>query len=191
MRAAGDRSATGRRSRGWAVLTISLLTAFLTSLFIGAAAASAAAPNIVSGAPPQATMSQPYFHQYAAIGDVDFSFVVSSGELPPGINLGSNGALTGTPSVPGSYTFSVVAYGPTGASYPRTDTVVVGGDAATLSLQPLPPAEGFYSLSKRAVSWSGALAMRNAALPVFGGNRSTPLFPARAPWYDFGSSFGC
>ena len=40
-------------------------------------------------------------------GTAPFDFSVVSGTLPPGASLGTNGRLTGTPSTPGNFTFTV------------------------------------------------------------------------------------
>ena len=130
------------------VLTISLLTAFLTSLFIGAGTANAAITILAP--PPPAAIDTYYNFQYGAVGENNVSYSIVGGQLPPGLNLSPSGQLSGTPYAEGTYGFTV-----------------------------------------RAVSWSGASATRNDAIPVFGGNRLPQLVPPRPPWCDFGSSLGC
>lgn len=51
---------------------------------------------------------------------VPVSFAITSGSLPAGLTLGANGAITGTPSTPGVYTFVVTA-----TNGPRTATASV------------------------------------------------------------------
>lgn len=41
--------------------------------------------------------------------EVPYTTSVTSGSLPPGLSLGTDGVLSGTPTTPGSYTFTVRA----------------------------------------------------------------------------------
>jgi hypothetical protein len=60
------------------------------------------------------------------------SYSVFSGSLPPGINLNtSTGALTGTPTTPGTYNFVIRATGPGGSTDTGTLTILVYGDLRT------------------------------------------------------------
>lgn len=45
----------------------------------------------------------------ASGGTSPYSYALSAGSLPPGIGMNASGALSGTPTVPGTYNFSVVA----------------------------------------------------------------------------------
>jgi hypothetical protein len=53
------------------------------------------------------TTGTPYTATLAASGGGSQSWTVTSGSLPDGITLGSNGVVSGTPSSAGSYTFTV------------------------------------------------------------------------------------
>jgi hypothetical protein len=62
-------------------------------------------------------------------GNTPYTWTVTTGNLPPGLNLSSLGAIAGTPTIAGTYTFTIHA---TDASAPnRTDT-------ATLTVQVQP-----------------------------------------------------
>jgi hypothetical protein len=52
-------------------------------------------------------LNAPYSFQLTASGGGSQSWSVQSGNLPPGITLGSNGVLSGTPTTAGDYTFVV------------------------------------------------------------------------------------
>jgi hypothetical protein len=54
-----------------------------------------------------ATSGTAYSVTLAASGGGSLSWTVSSGSLPPGLSLGSNGVLSGTPTAAGSYSFAV------------------------------------------------------------------------------------
>lgn len=63
------------------------------------------------------TAGTAYSASFSASGAVaPYSFAVTSGSLPPGLGLSAGGALTGTPSASGSFTFSVVATDSNGQS---------------------------------------------------------------------------
>ena len=68
-------------------------------------------------------------------GPGPYSFSVASGALPPGLTLGSGGALSGTPTRAGSYTFTVGATGvnATPASKTYTLNVKLGIGVQTLA----------------------------------------------------------
>jgi hypothetical protein len=59
--------------------------------------------------PPPATVTHPYagFEFTASGGSAPLTWKVSAGQLPPGLTLGSDGSLSGTPSTAGPFTFTV------------------------------------------------------------------------------------
>lgn len=75
--------------------------------------------TIVDSLPPAFTSGPPsspvrtgtsYSHTFTASGNPPPTFSVTAGILPPGLALeGSSGVLSGTPTTPGSYTFTVMA----------------------------------------------------------------------------------
>src|SRR5574343_1021165 len=61
-----------------------------------------------------------------------YTYAVTSGSLPAGLSL-VNGVVTGTPTTPGSYTFTITGTDSTGGDFGSKDyTVVVS--AATISI---------------------------------------------------------
>ena len=125
MRTESNRSATGRRSRGMTVLAISLLTAFLTSLFIGAGTANASLT--LNAPPPPAAIDTYYNFQYSSVGDNNVSYSIVDGQLPPGLSLSPSGELSGTPIAAGTYGFTVRAVSWSGQSAQRNDAIPVFG----------------------------------------------------------------
>ncbi|UHQ25056.1 putative Ig domain-containing protein [Lysobacter sp. 5GHs7-4] len=51
-------------------------------------------------------------------GTAPYSYAVGTGALPPGLSIGGAGAITGTPTTPGSYTFNLIATDSSGGSGP-------------------------------------------------------------------------
>jgi hypothetical protein len=92
----------------------------------GQTVVGAIAPVITSTPPPQfATTGISYGHNYAASGTAPILWGVSSGSLPPGLNLSSQGALLGSPTLAGTYTFSVTATNAGGSSPAQAASILV------------------------------------------------------------------
>ena len=85
------------------------------------------APAITSGAPPSAgVVGQPYTFTFTATGTPAPTFAVTDGALPNGLSLGTvSGMLSGSPTVAGTYTFSVRATNVAGSVTGGPYTIVV------------------------------------------------------------------
>ncbi len=94
------------------------------------------APAVVNG-PANGTVGQPYSSSFTVTGAPPPTVTLVSGEVPPGLSLGSDGALTGTPTKAGSYEFTVQATNPVGI-YSASVTVVI----SPLTRGAVPPAAG-------------------------------------------------
>jgi uncharacterized repeat protein (TIGR01451 family) len=84
---------------------------------------------------PNPTIGTPYNQTLTVLGNVvPLNFVLQDGSLPPGLVLGSNGVISGTPTLFGTFTFHVLAVdlanGCTGSRY---YTLVVGCPIATIT----------------------------------------------------------
>jgi len=60
---------------------------------------------------PDAPINQPYAQQLSATGGSVSSWSLASGALPDGLTLSAGGLISGTPTKPGSFTFTVRANG--------------------------------------------------------------------------------
>ncbi|HEU5003587.1 MAG TPA: IPT/TIG domain-containing protein [Actinomycetota bacterium] len=76
-----------------------------------------------------AVVGQPYSYTFAASGSPAPSFT-ASGTLPPGLTLGSGGALSGTPTSAGSFAFTVVASNSAGTATSAAHTITVAPSAS-------------------------------------------------------------
>jgi hypothetical protein len=103
-----------------------------------------APPITVSLSPmtlPDGTAATAYSQTLTASGaTAPYSFAVTSGALPTGLSLASNGSLTGTPTSAGSFTFTVTAtdsnpcLGPYSGS--QAYTVVIAAAGPVISVAP-------------------------------------------------------
>ncbi len=95
---------------------------------------AASSPSI-GFAPPEATVGEPYSYTPTVSGGVaPYSWSISSGELPTGLSLEpSTGAITGTPTTPGS---NPVTLQVTDSSQPVSQGVTA---SATLTVAAVPP----------------------------------------------------
>ena len=87
-----------------------------------------AAPTFLLDAPPPATIAAPYFYAFTAAGTPAPTYAVAAGTLPAGLTLSVGGLLTGTPTISGDATFTVVAdNGISPAAMGSAHTVTVSG----------------------------------------------------------------
>ncbi len=94
--------------------------------------------QITTSSLPKATAGASYTATLSASGAPSVTWTITSGSLPPGVTLGSNGALNGTPAGAGTYTFTV-----------RVDA---GGRSASKQLQ-LVVAERLTASAQPAETW--------------------------------------
>ncbi|MGA9750840.1 MAG: Ig domain-containing protein, partial [Acidobacteriota bacterium] len=80
------------------------------------------------------TLRLPYSQAITASGGISpFSFAVTSGTLPTGLTLSSSGTLSGIPTVPGTYTFTVTATDASGCTGNRAYSLVIACPAIAVS----------------------------------------------------------
>jgi large repetitive protein len=92
---------------------------------------------------PNGTAAIPYAQTISATGGVSpLGFSIGSGALPAGLTLSTSGTLTGTPTVVGSFTFSVTATDVNGQTGSRSYTLAIA--APTLALT---PASGAFNIA--------------------------------------------
>ena len=94
-------------------------------------------------------------------GIAPYSFSVTAGALPSGLSLGSDAALSGTPTVSGTFNFTVTVTDSTGGSGPATAsravTLVIDLPTITISPSLLPGGTGGQSYTQN-ISASGGIA---------------------------------
>lgn len=96
----------------------------------------------------------------ASLGAAPYSYVVSGGALPTGLSLSTGGALSGTPTVSGGFTFEVTATDAYGAVGTRTYTLDLS--APTIAMT---PAAGAMPGGLRTVAYGQTLTAAGGAGP--------------------------
>jgi Putative Ig domain/Galactose oxidase, central domain len=100
-----------------------------------------------SASPPAGTVSYPYTPVYVGVasgGSPPYAHSVTAGAVPPGLKVGSDGFLVGTPSAAGSFAFTVTATdaAPSPQSASAAVTVVISNPAPPVVSQTPPPPVG-------------------------------------------------
>jgi VCBS repeat-containing protein len=83
---------------------------------------------------PDAIEGRPYSQSLGAgAGTAPYTFAVTAGAMPAGLSLTQAGALSGSPTTPGSYTFTVTATDSDGVEGSRSYTLTVEADDAPVT----------------------------------------------------------
>ncbi|WNL46391.1 putative Ig domain-containing protein [Dyella sp. BiH032] len=105
----------------------------------------------------------------ASGGSGGYTYSLSAGALPPGIALSSAGVVSGTPTTPGSYNFTVTATDGFGFTGSQAYTFTVNAPTITISPATLPAATGStpYSQTLTATGGNGGytFSLLSGALP--------------------------
>jgi uncharacterized protein (TIGR03437 family) len=95
--------------------------------------------SIPSGSLAPGTVGSPYSATLSATGGYSpYTWSVSMGSAPPGLSLGSAGTLSGVPTMPGSFSFGVMATDNSGAVTTASATVTIQPLPLTITTQALP-----------------------------------------------------
>jgi len=107
-------------------------------LFISCA--TGVCPTITVNPPtlPAGTQGTPYSQQLTATGgQAPFTFTVTTGTPPPGLNLTAGGLLSGTPTTPGTFNFTVTATDANTCTGTRNYALFIGNPTqVTIALSP-------------------------------------------------------
>ncbi len=88
--------------------------------------------------PPASSASSPYNYLFTAVGDAPITFSVTAGALPPGLTLSAAGVLSGAPTTPGNYTFTVTASNGVLPNATQVVTVVIAAAPIAVDATPVP-----------------------------------------------------
>jgi hypothetical protein len=87
-------------------------------------------PSITTTTLTPGTVGSPYATSFGATGDAPITWSLVSGTLPPGLTLAADGSLSGTPTGPGSTSFTVKATNSIGSDQ-RLVTLLVNAAVVT------------------------------------------------------------
>lgn len=90
------------------------------------------APPALGGTPPNGTVNRPYHHAFTVTGEPTPSVSVTSGALPDGVTLSSDGVLSGTPTTSDRFEFTVTATNSIGANSDLPVTVTIADTSSPL-----------------------------------------------------------
>lgn len=140
-----------------------------------------AAPTLVlspgSGSLPSATVGGAYSQGFTASGGTaPYTYAITSGSVPTGLSLAANGTLSGTPTVAGSYNFTVTTTdSSTGAGAPFTSshaysvTVAAGAIPVVSAIAPSSgPSSGGTTVTITGTGFGGATAVTFGASSATG-----------------------
>ena len=120
---------------------------------------SGCSPDITSDSPTSGTVGTPYTDDVTATGAPTPEYTVTEGELPPGLELSPTGGLTGTPTTPGTFTFTVTASNGHADDASETYTVTINPAAVVVPGSDTPTGNaGTGSGNGTSKSRSGSLA---------------------------------
>jgi hypothetical protein len=145
---------------------------------------------------PNAVIGQPYTQTFLAVGGTQpYIWTLAGGQVPPGLNLVTNGTLSGTPSTQGTYLFTVrvTDNGGLGNSVTQTYSLTVATGLTITTASPLPNGQvGVVYLQTLAVAggvapytWSLASGTLAPGLTVTNNGGITGT-PTTAGSYTFG-----
>jgi hypothetical protein len=120
-------------------LLILCVAAVLTTLGLAAAPALASAVGgpTIDGVPTSpVTVGDTYSFPYVVTGAPDPTVSVTAGLLPDGLTMDSTGLITGQPTTPGTYDFTVTATNGVPPDAPITSRIVVLPQAPTITGTP-------------------------------------------------------
>jgi hypothetical protein len=139
----------------------------------GSTPPSASSLAVVVSTLPVGTVATPYSTTLSALGGVlPYTWAVTAGSLPTGLSLSASGAITGTPSSPGNFSFTVQvtdATTPTPLTATQTESILV-----TPVSVPVVSTAG----------WSGYSISGNVPFTFVSGTFSVPSLASETPAAD-------
>jgi len=152
------------------------------------------APVFTADTPPDGTEGQPYSYAFAASGHPAPTFSLASGALPPGVDLASDGTLSGTPTQAGSYTFAVSATNSSDTATTPDLTITIAAAAAAPVVTVTSPGAGATVTAPFSVSGSATdgTGVSQVTVELFDLDTASYLQPdgSLGAEYDFPASLG-
>ncbi len=96
-------------------------------------------PLITSDGPPAGQVGLSYSFSYTATGSVTISYTVTSGALPPGLDLSATGTIGGTPTASGTYAGTISATNGTAPDATVSFSITIAAAQPVAIAPPSPP----------------------------------------------------
>lgn len=104
---------------------------------------------------PNGTQGTPYSQTITASGGYgSYTFAVTAGALPDGLNLASGGALSGTPTAVGTFDFTVTATDTAACQGSRAYSITIETACGTITVNPSTLSDGVYSVAYTPVQFT-------------------------------------
>lgn len=178
---------TGYVSKTLTVTIVDSTTPLIQDVVLATLPGTGTPPDIVTVGLVSATRDAAYHEALLASGDAPITWSLNPGStLPAGLGLSADGALSGTPTVAGTFSFTVKATNASGSDTQEL-TLVVAGPAPTETLIPVyrfynaRVGTHFYTPSAEErdmvmVRWPHIFAYEGVAYTVNPANNSQPLY---------------
>lgn len=102
------------------------------------------APTITTASLPGGTVGTAYNQTLAATGDATITWSVASGNLPGGLSLSAAGAITGTPTTAGTFTFTIKAANGVTPDATKELSIIIAAHTHTLGTEWQKDASGHW-----------------------------------------------
>jgi hypothetical protein len=116
-------------------------------------------PAFTSGAAPGGTFNVAYSHTFTASGSPAPTFTLTSGALPGGLSLASNGTLSGTPNASGTFTGIVTATNSAGSATQNFSIAIAATVPGAPVIGSATPGSGQATISFTAPASNGGSAI--------------------------------
>lgn len=108
---------------------------------------------------PDGTVGSPYTGTITASGGASpYTYAVTSGSLPTGLTLNTNGTLTGTPTASGTFNFTVTATDLNNCTGSQSYSISIGTSCPTITLDDILPDGSTGTAYSSSVTASGGTA---------------------------------
>lgn len=142
---------------------------------------------LLPGQLPDGDVTAAYLQTITASGGTSpYTVAVSSGSLPPGVTLGTDGTLSGTPTKAGIYTFTVEARDAVGCAGTREYTMTVYAADYFTASDLYPPIGKYSSPSGDGTGWAPGIYIKDIVIKDV-----THVGEPPAPQYSQPFQFGC
>jgi hypothetical protein len=136
----------------------------------------AGAPGVVTAGLPDGSVGTAYSQSIVSSGGIPpYTYALRTGSLPPGVSLSSSGTVSGTPTVAGTYDFTVQMTDSANVSAPTAGEEIIIGTAPQTQIQQVQSnAAEAFSVTSLSVAFSSANTSGNTIIICTRSSTITP-----------------